>query len=174
MQTVRVWDPLVRLFHWSLVIGFAANALIVPEDSRLHIWIGYGIVGLVAVRVLWGFFGRGYERFDSFPPSLSGALAQVREIAGGPITRHRGHTPLGAWMIYNLIVTLALIGMTGHMMTMDAFWGLEWPEELHEAVVSWAEISVVAHIVAVIVESRRTRTNLPLAMVTGYKTLPTE
>jgi cytochrome b len=58
-------------------------------------------------------------------------------------------------------------------MTTDMFWGIEWPEELHEALVTWAEISVVLHIAAVIYESRRTRVNLARSMVSGYKDLPT-
>ncbi len=73
------------------------------------------------------------------------------------------------WMIYNLLVTMLLIGLSGYLMTTDMFWGMEWTEELHEILVSWAELSVVAHIAAVIFESRRLHVNLPRAMVTGYK-----
>ena len=91
----------------------------------------------------------------------------------GRASLHIGHTPLGALMIYNLIASLLVIGLSGHLMTTDMFWGLEWPEHLHEAAVTWAEISVVLHIAAVLVESLRTRVNLPRAMVTGYKDIPT-
>ena len=71
-----------------------------------------------------------------------------------------------------LILTLLAIGATGYLMTTDMFWGMEWPEELHEAFVTWAEISVVLHIAAVIFESKRTKVNLARAMVTGYKDMP--
>ena len=91
----------------------------------------------------------------------------------GRTSLHIGHTPLGALMIYNLILALLIIGLSGYLMTTDMFWGVEWPEELHEAAVAWAEISVVLHIAAVLVESMRTRVNLPRAMVTGYKDIPT-
>ena len=37
---------------------------------------------------------------------------------------------------------------------------------------TWAEISVLVHVAAVIWESRRTGVNLPRAMVTGYKDIP--
>jgi cytochrome b len=45
-------------------------------------------------------------------------------------------------------------------------------EELHEVLVTWAELSIVAHVGAVIWESLRTGVNLPRAMVTGVKTVP--
>ena len=172
MTRTRVWDPALRLFHWSLVAGFAANALFIDEESKLHQWIGYTVVGLVAFRILWGLIGPRYARFSSFPPSLSGSMGQLTDIATHRTHPHVGHSPLGALMIYNLILTLLAIGVTGYLMTTDMFWGLEWPEELHEAFVTWAEISVVLHIAAVIFESRRTKVNLARAMVTGYKDLP--
>ncbi|MDK3017564.1 cytochrome b/b6 domain-containing protein [Pseudodonghicola flavimaris] len=172
MTRTRVWDPAVRLFHWSLVAGFAANALFVDEESKLHHWIGYFVVGLVVFRILWGLVGSRYARFSSFPPSLSGAVGQMTDIATHRTHPHVGHSPLGALMIYNLILTLLAIGLTGYLMTTDMFWGVEGPEELHEAFVTWAEISVVAHIAAVAFESRRTKVNLARAMITGYKDLP--
>ena len=60
MERVMVWDPLVRLFHWSLVLAFGANALVIDDDSTLHEWVGYLVMGLVLLRILWGFIGPGY------------------------------------------------------------------------------------------------------------------
>ena len=169
MERVMVWDPLVRLFHWSLVLAFGANALVIDDDSTLHEWVGYLVMGLVLLRILWGFIGPGYARFSSFPPSVSGAVGQLTDIATGRKRVHLGHTPLGALMIYNLLAALLTIGASGYLMTTDMFWGLEWPEELHEVAVGWAELSVLLHIAAVLYESRRTGVNLPRAMVTGMK-----
>ena len=174
MTKIRVWDPLVRVFHWSLVALFAANALFVDDDSKLHIWVGYAVAGLIAVRIVLGFVGTRYARFSSFPPSVSAAIGQLSDIATGRVRVHLGHTPLGAWMIYNLILAILVISVSGYLMTTDMFWGVEWPEELHEVAVAWAEVSVVLHIAAVLLESRRQKINLPRAMVTGYKETPSE
>lgn len=174
MQRIKVWDPLVRLFHWSLVLAFAANALVIDDDSKLHQWVGYGIIGLVLLRILWGFAGSHYARFASFPPSLEGAREQLIDIATHRSRVHVGHTPLGAWMIYNLLLALLVLCLSGYLMTTDMFWGVEWPEEVHEAAVSWTEVSVVLHILAVIHESRRTGVNLPRAMIRGYKDIPSK
>ncbi|WP_052269557.1 cytochrome b/b6 domain-containing protein [Leisingera sp. ANG-M6] len=172
MRRTYVWDPVVRLFHWSLAAGFAANALITDPEGDLHLYIGYGVAALVAVRVLWGMTGSRYARFSSFPPDPGAAAGQLSDIATGRVRRHLGHTPLGALMIYNLLLTVSGIALTGWLMTTDMFWGIEWPEELHEALAAWAEFSVVLHVAAVLFESRRTKVNLARAMVTGYKEMP--
>ena len=169
---LKVWDPAVRVFHWSLVAAFAANALFVPTASGLHLVLGYAIIGLVGFRVIWGFAGRGYARFASFPPDPRAAVGQAADLATGRRRIHVGHTPLGALMIYNLLLTLAVIALSGWMMTTISFWGVRWVKDLHEISVTWAEISVVLHTAAVLWESRRTGVNLPKAMITGYKDLP--
>ena len=172
MKRLKVWDPFVRIFHWSLVAGFGANALVLDDDGKAHQWLGYAVVVLVLLRVLWGLVGTRYARFTSFPPSLSQSTAQLREMIGGIRNIHVGHTPLGALMIYNLLLSMLVIGISGWLMTTDMFWGLEWPEELHEASVAWAELSVLMHVAAVVFESWRTSVNLPRAMITGCKDIP--
>lgn len=172
MTEHKIWDPFVRVFHWSLVGLFTANALIVDDDSWLHEWVGYAVAALVGLRILWGIVGPHHARFAAFTPKARDVLEQITDIATRRRRAHLGHTPLGALMIFNLLVTLTGIGVSGHMMTTDAFWGVEWVEEVHEVLVTWAEISVIAHIAAVLYESHRTGINLPRAMVTGTKRVP--
>lgn len=172
MKRIKVWDPFVRIFHWSLALAFGANAVVIDDDSKLHEWIGYAVVFLVVARIVWGFVGSRYARFASFPPNIAQARDQISEMAGRGGKVHVGHTPLGALMIYNLLLALLAVGLSGHLMTTDMFWGVEWPETFHELSVHWTELSVATHIVAVIYESKRTGINLPKAMVRGYKDIP--
>lgn len=169
---IKVWDPFVRVFHWSLFGAFTANALFVPTASYLHLVLGYGIAALVAARLIWGFVGRGYARFGTFPPDARAATLQAADMAAGRRRVHLGHTPLGALMIYNLLLTIVVISASGWMMTTLAFWGVRRVKDLHDIAVTWAELSVVVHIAAVLWESRRTGVNLPKAMFTGYKEVP--
>lgn len=169
---VKVWDPLVRLLHWALVGAFLANVFLTQPGKTAHQWMGYVVAGLIALRVVWGFIGTRHARFADFLPSPGAVLGQVQDMATGRRRLHEGHSPLGALMILNLLVTMAALAGSGYAMTTVTFFGVEWVEELHELLAVWAEVSVVAHVVAVVVESRRLGVNLPKAMVTGYKTLP--
>jgi cytochrome b len=172
MKIEKVWDPFVRVFHWSLLVLISANAFVIDDESKYHRWVGYTVAGLLVARIAWGFIGTRYARFASFPPSARQSLEQLTDMASGRRRIHLGHTPLGALMIYNLILTVAVICLSGYLMTTDMFWGVEWPEEVHEAAVTWVKISVALHVAAVLFESYRTKVNLPRAMVTGYKKFP--
>lgn len=167
-----VWDPFVRIFHWTLVLAFAANALLTDPESNLHEWVGYIALGLVGLRLIWGVIGARHARFSDFIPTPAAIMRQLQDMATGRHRIHLGHTPLGALMIFNLLATLLAIGATGYLMTTNAFWGVKWVKEMHEVFVVWAEISVVAHVGAVIFESMRTGVNLPRAMVSGVKSVP--
>lgn len=52
---------------------------------------------------------------------LVGASEQISDMRTGRVRHHRGHTPLGALMICNLFLTLAVIGLSGWLMTTDMF-----------------------------------------------------
>lgn len=163
------WDIVVRSFHWSLVILFFLNALVVDEESALHVWIGYAVAGLLALRIVWGLAGPRRARFASFRPSLGAARAHLGEILRGEPGDYPSHNPLGALMVYNLLFTLIAIAATGYLMTTNAFWGVDWVEEVHEALVNWALVSVALHVGGVVFESLRTRESLVAAMITGYR-----
>ena len=49
---LRVWDPLVRVFHWGLVAAFATAWLTADEVQPIHEVAGYTVAGLVALRLI--------------------------------------------------------------------------------------------------------------------------
>jgi cytochrome b len=171
---VRVWDPFVRIFHWSLATLFLLNAAILDDESKAHELVGYTIVFLVALRLVWGLIGTRYARFSAFPPNVGLALRHVAAMIGiGKAQEpHLSHNPLGALMVYNLLASMLLLGLTGWMMTTTAFWGAEWLEETHEAIANWAILSVVLHVAGVAVETWRSKVPLVRAMLTGWKMVP--
>ncbi len=167
--TVKVWDPFVRLFHWS-VIGLFIAAYATGEDvERVHLAAGYAIAGLLALRIAWGFVGPRHARFGSFVRPPREVLAYLRDLVLWRARRHIGHNPAGGAMIVGLIALLAGTAVTGHMMTMDSFWGAKWVEELHEALANATVALVGVHVIGLILGSFLHRENLVGAMITGRK-----
>lgn len=169
---VRVWDPLVRLVHWLLVAGFVANFALTEEGEGWHQWIGYAIVALIGVRILWGFIGPWPARWRSFWPT---PRRLRRALAGGPADPRITHTPLGALMMLTLLSLLLGLGVTGYLMEETVrFWGVEWVEELHEAMANAIALLIPLHVLGALLESRRRRDNLIAGMVHGYRRSPEE
>lgn len=109
----RSWDPLVKITHWSIVTAIIANALVTEEGSGAHIWVGYALAAVFALRLLWGLIGPAEARFSAFPPSLRRALGHLNDIRVGRKEIHRSHNPLGALMVYAIWCVLGLIIASG-------------------------------------------------------------
>ncbi len=114
--TVRVWDPLVRVFHWGLVAAFATAWLTADEMQPVHELAGYTVAGLVAFRLIWGFAGSRYARFSQFVKGPGATIAYLRTILRGNERRYLGHNPAGAAMILALLLTLSGTAFTGWLM----------------------------------------------------------
>lgn len=168
--TVKVWDLFVRVFHWSLVASMAGAYLSTEGGPRwLHEWLGYAALALVAARLVWGFAGRGHARFSSFVPGPRALWDYTRALLRGHEPRHLGHNPAAAVMIVFLLGMVAAIGVTGFLMTTDAFWGDEAMEDLHEVLVDVTLVAVALHVTAAVYESLKHGENLVKAMFTGRK-----
>lgn len=109
-----VWDPLVRIFHWTLVLAFVIAYFTGEEENALHIYSGYYILGLVAFRVLWGFIGTQYARFSHFSFSKAAVKRYLLSLLGiGESEKYLGHNPAGSWMVIVMLVSLLLTGVSG-------------------------------------------------------------
>ena len=169
---VRVWDPLVRVFHWTLALSFAAAWATAEDWRRLHESVGYLAGGLVAVRVAWGFLGPRYARFSQFVRPPHAVLAYLKAMADGSEPRFIGHNPAGGAMIVVLLAAMGATAATGWLMTTDAFWGSAAMQALHAAAAYGVLLLVCVHLGGVALASLRHRENLPRAMVFGDKRAP--
>ena len=168
-RRVRVWDPIVRIFHWTVAGGVIATLTFLRHAENPHIYVGYAVIAALIIRLGWGVIARGHARFASFVPGPRRLLGYFAAMLGKREPRYVGHNPAGAAMIVLLLVLLATVGSTGWMMGLDAFWGVAWVETLHEITANVLIGAVALHVIGAIVESIRHRENLPLAMITGYK-----
>jgi len=191
---VKVWDPVVRLFHWSLVVFFLVAYASGDDFEGLHVVAGYAVAILIGVRLLWGLVGTRHARFADFVAGPAEARRYLRSLLAGRPRHYLGHNPLGGWMIVALLLVLALVCWSGLKAYAEEgkgplaapavllvspaqadddrdrrdgggkFW-----EEVHEALSHLALGLVVLHVLGALVASALHRENLVKAMITGYK-----
>ena len=171
-KLMRVWDPLVRLFHWSLVAGFAVAWFSANRAEDLHTWVGYATSGLILLRLIWGFAGTRYARFSSFVRGPGTVLGYLRAIVSGREARYIGHNPAGGVMVLALMAGVVGLGVTGWMQFTDAYYGVDWVSNLHGLIADGMVVLILVHLSGVALASVRHRENLVRAMITGRKRAP--
>jgi cytochrome b len=168
-RRVRVWDPFVRIFHWTLVAAFVVAYFSHGGYLAAHRVAGYVLAALVLLRVVWGFAGSPHARFADFvvgPRALAaylGAVLRARE------PRHLGHNPAGGAMIVVLLILLAALCVTGVVLDTPRFRDDSDFKEVHDLLTDVALVCIALHLVGVAHASWRHRENLVAAMISGRK-----
>jgi cytochrome b len=180
-REVRVWDPAVRLFHWSLVAAFGAAYLSGDDWTSLHVNAGYLIGALLAFRVLWGLVGPRHARFRDFVRPPSAVLAYLGQTVRLSAPRHLGHNPAGGAMILALLISLTVTVASGVLLYGATDFAGPLPglfrgevaadvlEDIHEVAANLTVVLVVLHLAGVLVASFEHDENLTKAMITGLK-----
>ncbi len=166
---IAVWDPVVRILHWMLAISIAAAWITRHGYGVWHEWIGFASLLIVILRILWGWFGSRYARFNQFVRTPTATLQYAGLMLRHREPRHIGHNPLGGWMILALLTVAAFSALSGWLYITDAYWGAEWLENLHEALAIFLLVLVALHVAGVVAASLRHRENLVAAMIHGRK-----
>lgn len=168
-----VWDPFVRIFHWSLVI--AVSVAFITRNSEwyrvIHVYAGYSTAALIASRIFWGLGRHGYASFKAFPFDPVSAFRYVWETITGGSKRFVGHNPAGSLVIYMMLM-LGLTTVASGFMVFNDGWLFDDSELLQtiHTISAWTWFGLICmHITGVIVESIVHRDNLILAMFTGVK-----
>lgn len=112
-RQVAVWDPLVRVFHWTLAALFLFTYVSGEQGYAQHEWAGYAVLALVLLRTLWGFVGTRHARFRDFVRGPADIVAYARALLRHRARRYLGHNPLGGAMIVAMLATLVATGTVG-------------------------------------------------------------
>lgn len=177
---IKVWDPLVRLFHWSLVGAFTLAYLSGDELEQLHVYAGYAVLGLVLTRLVWGVIGTEHARFSDFVRGPRTTLAYLFDLLRHRAKRYLGHNPAGGAMIVALLASLLITTVTGLVTYAGEGGGplAGWlagaaighaAEEIHEVFANLTVLLVVLHVAGVLAGSLLHHENLVRAMFTGRK-----
>ncbi len=115
-HSIKVWDLWVRFTHWALLALFVTAYLSAETAMTVHVWTGYALGTLIALRLVWGFIGGPHARFVDFiyaPPTI---LNYLSGLLTGRAQRYLGHSPAGGIMVMLLLMALAGTVISGLML----------------------------------------------------------
>ena len=112
-STRPIWDPLVRIGHWTLVIAFFTAYLSGDDLFNIHKWAGYVVAGYVLVRIVWGLIGTRHARFTNFVRGPGAVLGYLRGLFTGNVKDYAGHNPAGGAMVVALLFSLLVTTGSG-------------------------------------------------------------
>ena len=112
-KAVKVWSPLIRIGHWTLVIAFFTAYFTEDDFMELHAWAGYMVGMYLLIRILWGFVGGKYARFRNFIYSPAKIINYLKNLIALKPQHYIGHNPAGGAMVIALLVSLAGTTLTG-------------------------------------------------------------
>ena len=133
LQQYKVWDVPTRVFHWlnfltiislifvGLVMLFKKELGITGIEAKVglkevHVIIGYVFLFNFTWRILWGFIGNQYARWNQvlppkgFKDTLKNYIASVKQ---GQPQQYAGHNPMGRLAILFIFLLMATLAMTG-------------------------------------------------------------
>lgn len=168
-RTVAVWDLPLRLWHWALAASVVAAWFTPTVYDGLHRIVGYAVIGLLAFRLVWGFWGSRYSRFRMIGVRLRAAPRYLWNLRRGITGRYIGLNPAGTLMLVTLLVALAVSAITGALSVTVTFFGVWWIEDTHAYASDAVIVLVVLHIVGVVGMGMLQREKLIRAMITGRK-----
>ena len=112
---VKVWDPIVRIGHWAMVLCFAA-LYVKSSKFPLHVYAAYVIMGYMAFRIIYGLVGPRAVRFWTFIYSPKTMIKYgIDSVVGHPM-HTISHNPLGGLMVFALIISMLAAGALGLML----------------------------------------------------------
>ena len=164
----RVWDPFVRIVHWSVAVLIVVELFNEAGANPWHRYLGYAAAALIVMRLGWGLGSSGYARLSTMAASAAEAAAYLKRQGSAS---YAGHNPLGALMAFTLWGLALLVALTGWMQGLDSFWGEEWLQDLHAGLAYALAALAGVHICGALVTSRAQDENLVKAMITGNKSL---
>lgn len=169
MHTHLIWPWWVRLSHWLVASGVIALWLMSYfwyETDGIHRTLGYSVAAVVAARIVLGCFTQSSAaRF--YRPGMAAIRLHLAEISHGQVQPHRGHNPLGQWAVYLMWLLIAALSITGWLSRTDAYWGEDWPVDLH-AILSFCLMGLVSvHVFAIFWLSKLSGQHLLSQMIHG-------
>lgn len=124
LERVRMWDPVVRLCHWTLTVSFIGawwTGKFGPSVMTWHFYFGYVVIATVAVRLLWGLVGPESARLSAYFYGPATTIRYLRGMFRRAPSHWRGHNPLAAPVMLAMLVVVGALGVSGLFIDPDDF-----------------------------------------------------
>ena len=108
---------------------------------NIHQYFGVSILGLIFFRILWGFIGSYYSKFESFNISIKGALTQFSKKNQNKSIR----TPLGSFSTLTFIIVLIGLSISGLFSSDDVLYDAPLAHLASNYVYLWTDIHNLLH-----------------------------
>lgn len=173
MRQHLIYDLPTRLFHWffaALFLFAFVVAKTIDDDSLLfsyHSMAGLTLSFLVALRIIWGFFGTRHARFSNFALNPLELLNYFKGILTGSKRRWAGHNPASSWAALVMMAFALGLGITGYLMSSGP--NKEDFEDVHELLANGFIIVVILHIAGIVLHTIRHREMIGFSMIDGKK-----
>ncbi len=180
-----VWSFIGRLSHWILVISFLTCFItsFYEELLTLHISLGIIVFSMLLMKIVWGIIGPKYARWSDFNFSLSSLkLYFIIKVKDRYREIEAGHNPASSWFAFLLTWFGILCCISGFVlygiqegnglfsfMNETYFYLMNLLENIHVILVYVIIVIIVLHISGVMIEQFYHKTNMVMAMVTGFK-----
>lgn len=183
-ERIRVWDPALRLFHWTLAFLVTASWVLGqfgPSRMTLHFWSGYAIIALLVFRLVWGLVGPRPARFAHFIKGPRAVWGYARGFFSREPSFWDGHNPMGALSVIAMLALLVVQVATGLVSDPDDFINVgpladQVSRATNKAAVGWHHLGatlililVVLHVAIVLWYRFWKREDLIRPMITGWK-----
>ncbi|MCE5195411.1 MAG: cytochrome b/b6 domain-containing protein [Nitrospiraceae bacterium] len=195
MKEIKVWDIQTRIFHWSLAILIAFSFLtsditkyfcikLVHSDMWLasHVAVGTAVLVLLIFRMLWGFIGPAYSRFNSFHLHMDKLGSYIKDFFKKQKPLYIGHNPGASWAVI-VMITLSLLEVLTGVVLYGIEEGRGFLRFLHDGYYHYSALTkyihyatgvflvtvIAIHISGVLFETLRHKTGIIKSMFTGKK-----
>ncbi len=147
------WDAAVMVSHWLLAICFVGA--VITQDSEkyrlLHVTMGYTMFGLVAFRLVWGFIGGKYARFNSIYPRIKKVIEYLQSLFTAEPQAFIGFHAIGFLAAYLLLAVILMVTISGYIVYEEL--GPDLFEDLHETLGNLLIAIVGIHIGGVVINA---------------------
>ncbi|MCJ8325045.1 MAG: cytochrome b/b6 domain-containing protein [Rhizobiales bacterium] len=185
----QIWDIYIRIFHWLLavLVVISYSSIRFFDNLELHFISGFGIIGLLVFRIIWGVFGSETAKFVNFIKSPTQIYHYLKSLMHP--SQHRatyGHSPLGALSVMAMLFILLFQVISGLFYYDEdiflsgplAHYGTEQvniiAQNYHPMGANIILALVALHVLAIAVYFFIFKNNLILPMITGWKAYKSE